>query len=232
MLLCSALSSGNKHVIIPVINLQQVSLRATTTGSTAASSSLPVSVTSWWAWRNWTAKTSWLRPSTSRSSASPACWSAKPRWSWAATWPTGGPSRPPSQKHRFRSFGVSCQSFPFFFHQPASREEEEEGIGGLPAALVVRVHRLVPAAVHQRNINLLHPAVRLSVRQREVHQVGHIPGPVALWEHLHPAASQGGENQKNLILIQEVSVFKSFSVWDADYRINALFYFLYQRLCL
>lgn len=43
--------------------------------------------------------------------------------------------------------------------QPASCEEEEE-VWRLLAALVVCVPGLVPVAVHQWNIYLLHPIVR------------------------------------------------------------------------
>lgn len=44
--------------------------------------------------------------------------------------------------------------------QPASREgEEEEAHCGLLAALVVCVSGLVPAAVHQWSVHLLHAAL-------------------------------------------------------------------------
>lgn len=75
--------------------------------------------------------------------------------------------------------------------QPTSCEEAEEEVGRLLAALVVCVSGLVPVALHQRCIHFLHPAVRLSVWQRKVHQVGHVSGPVPLPEHLYTAASQG-----------------------------------------
>ena len=59
------------------------------------------------------------------------------------------------------------------------------------AALVVRLHRLVPSALHQRHFHLLHPPLWTQIRQREVHPVGHLPGPVTLPEHLYPAALEG-----------------------------------------
>lgn len=74
--------------------------------------------------------------------------------------------------------------------QPASREEEEE-VSVLLAALVVCVPGLVPVAVHQWSIHFLHAVVRLWIRQRKVHQVGHVFGPLPLPEHLYTAASQG-----------------------------------------
>ncbi|XP_062417998.1 polycystin-1-like protein 2 [Pungitius pungitius] len=46
-------------------------------------------------------------------------------------------------------------------HLPASSDEDEEEVGELLAALVVRDPGLVPVAVHQWNIHLLHPAVWL-----------------------------------------------------------------------
>lgn len=82
--------------------------------------------------------------------------------------------------------------------QPASREEEEEG-RRLVAALVVRVPGLVPVAVHQCNFHLLHAVVRLSVWQSKVHQVGYVPGPLPVPEHLYPAASQGGWRQEEWV---------------------------------
>lgn len=72
--------------------------------------------------------------------------------------------------------------------QPSS-SQEKEGHVGLLAALVVCVPGLVPLAVPQRRLHLLHPAVWLSVRQGKVHQVGHVSRPVPLPEHLHLAAS-------------------------------------------
>lgn len=75
--------------------------------------------------------------------------------------------------------------------QPTPCAEAEEEVGRLLAALVVCVPGLVPAALHQRSVHFLHPVVRLSVRQRKVHQVGHVSGPVTLPEHLHTAAAQG-----------------------------------------
>ena len=75
--------------------------------------------------------------------------------------------------------------------QPATCEEEEE-VWRLLAALVVCVPGLVPVAVHQWNIHLLHPVVRFWVRQTKVHQVGHVSRPLPLPKHLHTAASQGG----------------------------------------
>lgn len=74
--------------------------------------------------------------------------------------------------------------------QPSSSEEKEGHLGRL-AALVVCVPGLVPLVVPERRLHLLHSAVRLPVRQGEVHQVGHVSGPLPLPEHLHPAASKG-----------------------------------------
>lgn len=65
--------------------------------------------------------------------------------------------------------------------QPTSCEETKEESNdypGLLAAMVVCVRGLVPVAVHQRHFNFLHLVVWLSVRQREVHQVGHVSGPL------------------------------------------------------
>lgn len=79
--------------------------------------------------------------------------------------------------------------------QPTSCEEaKEEGNDhpGLLAAMVVCVCRLVPVAVHQRHFNFLHLVVRLSVRQGEVHQVGHVSGPLPFRKYLYSAASKGG----------------------------------------
>lgn len=72
-----------------------------------------------------------------------------------------------------------------------SSSQEKEGHFGRLAALVVRVRGLVPLAVPQRRLHLLHSAVRLPVRPGKVHQVGHVSGPLPLPEHLHPAASKG-----------------------------------------
>lgn len=43
---------------------------------------------------------------------------------------------------------------------PCNIEEEEEEYSGLLAALVVCVPGLVPPAVHQRGVHVLHPVVR------------------------------------------------------------------------
>lgn len=77
--------------------------------------------------------------------------------------------------------------------QPPSHEEEEASVR-LLAAVVVCVPGLVPAAVHQRSVHVLHLAVRLPVRQTQVHQVGHVPGTLPVPEHLYSAASQGGHS--------------------------------------
>lgn len=70
-------------------------------------------------------------------------------------------------------------------------EEEEKECHGLLAALVVCVPGLVPPAVHQRGVHFLHPVVWFWIRQRKVHQVGHVSGPLAVPEHLYTAAPQG-----------------------------------------
>ena len=59
------------------------------------------------------------------------------------------------------------------------------------AALVVRLHCLVPSALHQLHFHLLHPPLRTQIWQGEVNPVGHLPGPVTLPEHLYPAALEG-----------------------------------------
>lgn len=89
---------------------------------------------------------------------------------------------------------VEIFSNPFYPPLPQSssdREEEEKECTGLLAALVVCVPGLVPPSVHQRGVHFLHPLVRFWIRQRKVHQVGHISGPLAVPEHLYTAASQG-----------------------------------------
>lgn len=53
-----------------------------------------------------------------------------------------------------------------FLAQPTSCEEAEEEVRRLLATLVVCVPGMVPVVVHQRRVHLLHPAVRLPVRQR------------------------------------------------------------------
>lgn len=73
----------------------------------------------------------------------------------------------------------------------SDRKEEEKECSGLLAALVVCVPGLVPPAVHQRGVHFLHPVVRFWIRQRKVHQVGYVSGPLAVPEHLYTAASQG-----------------------------------------
>lgn len=89
----------------------------------------------------------------------------------------------------FVSFTDNPLLFLLLLQPPSS--EEKEGLLGRLAALVVCLPGLVPLAVPQRRLHLLHSAVRLPVRQGEVHQVGHVPGPLPFPEHLHLAASKG-----------------------------------------
>lgn len=58
------------------------------------------------------------------------------------------------------SFNLFNWNLSIFLAQPTSREEEEE-VGGLLAALVVCLLGLVPVAVYQYSIHLLHPVIRL-----------------------------------------------------------------------
>lgn len=73
----------------------------------------------------------------------------------------------------------------------SDRREEEKEFRGLLATLVVCVPGLVAPAVHQRGVHFLHLVVRFWIRQRKVHQVGHVSGPLPVPEHLYTAASQG-----------------------------------------
>lgn len=184
------------------VTLLKGRVKVTSTGCTAASFSLLVYVTSSCVWRGWMERTSHVQRSTSRPSTSPTCWSAKLRWSYPATWPTGLDTNTQQRKITWASFlklsgfYVCCgniqQSLLYAPHQSSSdTEEEEKECNGLLAALVVCVPGLVPPAVHQRGVHFLHPVVRFWIRQRKVHQVGHVSGPLAVPEHLYTAAPQG-----------------------------------------
>lgn len=90
--------------VFAYVTLLKGRVKVTSTGCTAASFSLLVSVTSSCVWRSWMERTSHVQRSTSRPSTSPTCWSAKLRWSYPATWPTGLDTNTQQRKITWSSF--------------------------------------------------------------------------------------------------------------------------------
>lgn len=94
----------------------------------------------------------------------------------------------------------------------------------LQAALVVRFRRVDSSSGNKCCLNLLHPALRLSVRERVLHSVGDHPHAVSLPEHFHHPATQSEYEGHSFIWNNIIELLAQLMevVWNFELQVVGL----------